>query len=123
MSVSCPLFTGALGDAKNVSFETFPHAVASALAGEVVSARRKSTIRCALLKERNIEKRELKNIDYVDAALCALTAQCLLDAKINKYGGLQEGFIVVPQTSSHSLLMAFSARINAGPSPSWSMGA
>ena len=97
VSAAYPLFTGVLVDGKNASFETFPHAVACALAGEVLSARRKSTIRRALLKQCNIDTSELRNIDCVDAELCGLTGLRLLDAKSNKYGDLEEGFIVVPQ--------------------------
>ena len=40
----------------------------------------------------------LTNIDMVDAALCALTAQHLLNRTFKTYGDAAEGFIVVPKT-------------------------
>jgi hypothetical protein len=105
VSAVYPLFTGMRLGGKKASFETFPHAVACALAKEVISAKRKSSIRRGLLKQCNIDTTELRNIDYVDAALCALTGVRLLDGKSNKYGDLEEGFIVVPQCAATHYLM------------------
>jgi predicted nuclease with RNAse H fold len=90
------LFDGQPIDSKPVCFETFPQAVACALAGKVVSARQKSHVRRKLLKEIGIDTSFLPNIDFVDAALCAVTAYYLLSGKVNAYGNIAEGFIVVP---------------------------
>jgi predicted nuclease with RNAse H fold len=90
------LFDGSNTASGPVCFETFPHAVACALAGKIVSARSKRVIRRQLLREAGIDTTALTNIDTVDAALCALTAQNLLAGNIKIYGEATEGFIVVP---------------------------
>lgn len=91
-----PLFAGTDAPAAPVCFETFPQAVACALAGEIVSAKQKKTVRRDLLGRAGINISELTNIDSVDAALCALTAHYLLTGKIKTYGDVTDGFIVVP---------------------------
>jgi len=73
-----PLFDGGHAVSGPVCCETFPQAVACALAGKVVSARRKTTVRRELLREAGLATKPLSNIDLVDAALCALAAQALL---------------------------------------------
>src|SRR5206468_9732635 len=79
-----------------VCFETFPHAVACALAGKIVSATQKRIIRRELLREAGIDTRRLTNIDTIDAALCALAANHFLAGNVKTYGDASEGFIVVP---------------------------
>jgi predicted nuclease with RNAse H fold len=93
-----PLFNGHNASSGSICFETFPHAVACALAGKLVSARQKSTIRRKLLRTAGMDTSELTNIDTVDAALCALTAHCFLTGNIKTYGNAAEGFIVVPES-------------------------
>ncbi len=78
-------------------FETFPHAIACALAGKVLSAKHKTTDRRALLQQASIDIQALRNIDTVDAALCALTAHRLLANQCAFFGELETGIIVVPQ--------------------------
>ncbi len=90
------LFEGRIGDFSQVCFETFPHAVACALAGKIVSAKRKCIIRRELLREAGIDTTLLTNIDTVDAALCALAANHFLAGNVKTYGDATEGFIVVP---------------------------
>lgn len=90
------LFDGHSVGITPVVFETFPQAVACALAGEVVSAKKKATVRRALLTKAGVAITPLTNIDTVDAALCALTAHYLLAAQYKTYGDAIEGFIVVP---------------------------
>lgn len=90
------LFAGQTSGSSQLCIETFPHAVACALAREVVSAKNKSAIRRLLLKERGVENSELSNIDYVDAALCALAADAYLASEFESYGDQAGGFIVVP---------------------------
>jgi predicted nuclease with RNAse H fold len=92
-----PLFNndGEIGD--RVSFETFPHAITSALLRtEVASAKRKRTQRREILEDAGIETASLRSIDEVDAALCALTANFLLEGRVVAYGDEFGGFIVVP---------------------------
>ena len=90
------LFDGGNAATGPVCCETFPQAVACALAGKVVSARGKGVVRRALLREAGIATAPLANIDLVDAALCALAAQALLAGRFKTYGDVGEGFIVVP---------------------------
>lgn len=93
------LFDGHPVDSTPVCFETFPQAVACALAGDIVSAKRKSSVRRKLLSNIGIDASTLPNIDFVDAALCAVSAQSMLAGNFNYYGDTLEGFIVVPTTS------------------------
>ena len=89
------LFDGQPIDSDPVCFETFPQAVACALAGKTISAKRKSSVRRKLLSDMGIDTTILPNIDFVDAALCAVTAQSLLDGNCHNYGESLEGFFVV----------------------------
>ena len=90
------LFDGVNAATGPVCCETFPQAVACALAGRVVSARGKGVVRRALLREVGIATVPLATIDLVDAALCALAAQALLAGRVKTYGDVGEGLIVVP---------------------------
>lgn len=79
-----------------VCFETFPHAITCALLGRVTSAKRKGTERRDILRAAGVDTVELTNIDWVDAALCALTAHQFLAGNFKTYGDEKEGFVVVP---------------------------
>ena len=92
------LFDGQHLPSRPMCFETFPQAVACALAGTIVSAKHKRSVRRRLLREAGLSIGILTNIDMVDAALCALTAQHLLNRTFKTYGDAAEGFIVVPKT-------------------------
>ena len=81
---------------KRVCFETFPHAVACALRGEIVSAKNKQRDRSALLAAYGVNLPSGSSIDVIDAALCALVAKCFLMNKIRCYGDVVSGLIVVP---------------------------
>jgi predicted nuclease with RNAse H fold len=96
LEVHYRLFDGQLSVHDAVCFETFPQAVACALAGKLVSAKRKATLRRELLRNSGVDTAPLTNIDTVDAALCAFTAHSLLVGNFKTYGGAAEGFIVVP---------------------------
>ena len=92
-----PLFDGSIvPSGTRVCFETFPQAVACALSGALVSAKKKATIRRELLRSAAIDIARLANIDVVDAALCALTAHHFLAGSIKTYGDPETGLIVVP---------------------------
>jgi len=78
-------------------FETFPHAIACALDGRIVPARDKRAVRKRLLGEAGIDTAPLTNIDWIDAALCALAAQAFVAGRVRVYGGVVEGVIVVPE--------------------------
>ena len=68
-----------------------------ALAGTILSGKRKRIDRRRLLRETGLSTASLTNIDQIDAALCAVTARYLLAGKVDMYGNLKEGFIVVPK--------------------------
>lgn len=91
-----PLFNGRNSASGKVCFETFPHAIACILAGQIVSAKQKGIVRRNLLHGAGITISDLTNIDLVDAALCALAAHYLVADNFKNYGDTREGFIVVP---------------------------
>jgi len=90
-----PLYAG---DARRsgVAMETFPQAVACALAGETVSAKGKLAIRTTLLARAGLEASALDHIDDVDAALCALAAKHFVMNQYKAYGDAGSGYIIVP---------------------------
>jgi predicted nuclease with RNAse H fold len=90
------LFDGTTVLSSAICFETFPQAVACALAGRIVSAKQKGIVRRELLSRAGIDTVKLSNIDTIDAALCAYAAHCLLAGNFKTYGDAIEGFIVVP---------------------------
>jgi len=90
-----PLFAGD-ASVRPLCFETFPQAVACALAGRTVSAQRKATVRRHILSEQGYDHSALKNIDFIDAALCAVAAERLLQETVVYFGQPDEGFIVIP---------------------------
>ena len=81
---------------RQLCFETFPQAIACALAGEIVSAKRKRRVRRNLLDRTNFDTSKLTNIDEIDAALCAFTAHQLALNNFKCYGDATDGIIVVP---------------------------
>ncbi|ACD18089.1 DUF429 domain-containing protein [Paraburkholderia phytofirmans] len=92
-----PLFTHRGEVNGRVCFETFPHAITTALLKtEAASAKKKRTQRREVLKDAGIEAASLRSIDEVDAALCALSAHYLQEGKVVTYGDELGGFIVVP---------------------------
>jgi predicted nuclease with RNAse H fold len=91
-----PLFDGQRKSGR-VCFETFPHAIVCAMAGRVISAKSKGTVRRNVLQRRGYDDRDLHNIDFVDAALCAVAADALCNGSYQIYGDPTEGFIVVPK--------------------------
>ncbi len=90
------LYEGRTPARDRVCFETFPHAIGCALAGETLSAKSKRIDRIRVLHESGIPTCFLENIDEVDAALCALTAFYFLAGTFKAYGDETEGHIVVP---------------------------
>jgi len=89
------LFNGQRTEKRTV-FETFPHAVFCALKGRVVRARPKAKNRRDALREQGFDTSSLSNIDFVDAALCALTAKRFLLGTTRSVGNQEEGYIVLP---------------------------
>ena len=99
-----PLFDGnSQQTSPRVCFETFPQAIACALAGKIVPAKKKRSIRRELLNRANIDTSKLTNIDQIDAALCAFTAHQLALRNYKCYGDTASAFIIVPGKSLTSL--------------------
>ena len=102
LRASHQLFDGSQQSGKIV-LETFPHAVACALAGSVIPASPKGLLRRRSLSEQGFDVGSLTNIDFVDAALCALTALRFHLRLTTAFGDSREGFIVVPRCTTKSL--------------------
>lgn len=90
-----PLFDGRLQKGP-ICFETFPHAIVCALAAKVVSAKPKTSERRKVLRGRGYDDSLLSNIDFIDAALCAVTAEEFRKGRTIQFGTRDEGFIVMP---------------------------
>jgi predicted RNase H-like nuclease len=88
-----PLYAGS-PPAGPVCFETFPQAVACALAGKIVSAKEKRPVRTALLAQAGIEVDRLSSIDEVDATLCALAARRFVEGSFRAYGDTAGGYLI-----------------------------
>ena len=95
LTVQYPLFDGQWTK-EQMCIETFPHAIVCALAGQVVSARPKSKVRRTALTNSGYDDSGLPNIDFIDAALCAVAAAEFLKHNYQSYGNSEEGFIIVP---------------------------
>ncbi|MBM5823562.1 MAG: DUF429 domain-containing protein [Cyanobacteria bacterium K_Offshore_surface_m2_011] len=79
-------------------FETFPHAITWHRRGGNAQASRKRTQRRELLQQAGIDLAPLTSIDWIDAALCALTAhRATSGGACVAYGEPETGWIVVPQ--------------------------
>ena len=90
--------------------ETFPQAAACALAGKIVSAKEKNSVRRGLLAANGIAETELYNLDEVDAAICALTAEAFADGTFDAYGDALGGLIVVPAWRREPATLATSVK-------------
>jgi hypothetical protein len=80
-----------------ICFETFPHAVVCALLGRVVPAKPKKERRLGVLAGIECDRDLLSNIDFIDAALCAVTAENFRRGRTEGLGSSGEGIIVVPK--------------------------
>lgn len=79
------------------SFETFPHAITWHLRGGNADAARKRPQRLALLRAHGVRVAYLTNMDWIDAALCALAAEIFATGRrMQFYGDRRTGQIVVP---------------------------
>ncbi len=90
-----PLYAGGNVSGR-VCVETFPQAVACALAGQIVSAKDKRAVRPRLLRQAGVALTGGESQDDVDALLCALTATALATGDFKAYGYAKDGHIIVP---------------------------
>jgi len=83
-------------------FESFPHGITIALsAGIEVKAALKLQQRSALLERFGLSLTGLSSIDWIDAAVCALFAQRLVEgAPVAIYGKAEGGLLVLPEASA-----------------------
>ena len=83
--------------------ETFPHAIQLALWANNTQAIPNSKLlarKTTLKLKANYETSPLSNIDFIDAALCAVSADYFARHQFNAYGCSTEGFIVLPNIHS-----------------------
>lgn len=90
-----PLFEGERFEGP-MCIETFPHAVVWAMAKRLVPSKHKAASRREALTSGGYDISALSNIDYVDAALCAVTANAFCKSQYTRFGDRQEGFIITP---------------------------
>ena len=86
-------------------FETFPHAITAlahrALGLGPAQARHKRQQRRQLLERCGVNTAELRGIDWIDAALCALAAQRLAaGAPCSVYGAVDSGVLLLPSAAA-----------------------
>lgn len=79
--------------------ETFPQAILWAMAGCVVPAKSKAKMRRKALRNKGYNISILSNIDFIDAALCAIAADKFRKNNYQSFGNREEGFIIVPAHS------------------------
>jgi predicted nuclease with RNAse H fold len=79
-----------------ICFETFPHAIVCAFAAKVVPAKPKKLKRRDVLRKLGYDDSPFSNIDFIDAALCAVTAERFREGRTIQFGRRDEGFIVMP---------------------------
>jgi len=92
-----PLCNAGTSFGRRCSFETFPHAITWHLRGGDADATRKRPQRLALLRAHGVRVADLTNMDWIDAALCALAADIFAAGhRMRFYGARRTGHIVVP---------------------------
>ncbi len=91
-----PVYCGDVAEGP-VAIETFPQAVACALAGRRVSAKEKRRVRRDLVARAGVSTTGLGSIDDIDATLCALAAASFARRDFRAYGDGVDGFIIVPK--------------------------
>lgn len=109
------LFEGIRRDGENYIFETFPHAVERAYC-DMATAKEKKTFRRLLLENSGVDVSCLTSVDFIDAALCALTARYFLTGKFKVYGDDPlEGLIVVPAVEKRARSSWSGPKTSASP--------
>jgi predicted RNase H-like nuclease len=98
-----PLYTGHK-TGRSICIETFPHAVLCAIIGLAAPKRPKAAIRRLSLQHLGYDCSKLTNIDFLDAGLCAVTADRFLNSECDVLGEPSEGFIIVPRISGRSVI-------------------
>lgn len=104
-ALGLPIFMG--GPNQNPCLiETFPHGIqislcahnqAASLEGSKLSVRKNT-----LEVKANYDTSQLKSIDFIDAALCAVTADYFVKHQYIAYGCQTDGFIIMPNKRGES---------------------
>jgi predicted nuclease with RNAse H fold len=93
-----PLITDPTAPLTSRSFETFPHAVSRQLRGPEAD---KQAQRRSILAACEVQEKSLTSIDFVDAALCALTAQLMLKGQTIALGDEAGGWMMIPRSDTN----------------------
>jgi predicted nuclease with RNAse H fold len=106
MEMTYPLFKQGQPAGSICCFESFPHAVAWHLQGASAEAANKRLNRLAVLNQHGVRVDKLTNMDWIDAALCALNADLLARGMCMRiYGDERTGCIVMPSTKADTVLL------------------
>jgi predicted nuclease with RNAse H fold len=89
------LFDGRIAP-ERMCLETFPQAVACTLAMQTLPAREKRKNRRDVLTAIGLDTARLTNIDYLDAALCAVAGSYVRAGLYRAYGDGTDGLVFVP---------------------------
>jgi hypothetical protein len=82
--------------------ETFPHGITTAYQQaqtKALALGNKTARRLHALTGMAYDTQHLANIDFIDAALCAIAADYCMANRISVYGCKQDGLIGIPQFS------------------------
>ena len=93
-----PIFMGEQSQ-ETCAIETFPHAVQMSLWAEDPNpiGNKRSVRESTLALKENYDTSQLSNIDFIDAALCAVSADYFAHHQFIAYGCKTEGYIVLPK--------------------------
>ena len=93
-----PIFMGEQSQ-ETCAIETFPHAVQMSLWAEDPNpiGNKRSVRESTLALKANYDTSQLSNIDFIDAALCAVSADYFAHHQFTAYGCKTEGYIVLPK--------------------------
>lgn len=97
-ALAYPVFQGDDHD-KPVCMETFPNALEKLLLQEDAEAIRtlnKKQRRLLVLEKLAYTSAALSNMDFIDAALCAISADYFYQGKFQAFGDAKDGWIVLP---------------------------
>jgi predicted nuclease with RNAse H fold len=83
---------------KNICFETFPNAIEKMLIGteQRQQLANKKQLRTLSLQKLGYQTKQLNNIDFIDAALCSISADHFVIQQYLAFGDNQDGFIIIP---------------------------
>jgi predicted nuclease with RNAse H fold len=93
-----PIFMGEQSQ-ETCAIETFPHAVQMSLWAEDPNpiGNKRSVRESTLALKANYDTSQLSNINFIDAALCAVSADYFAHHQFTAYGCKTEGYIVLPK--------------------------